>query len=81
MSEQILEIPIPMVLHCPVCGQQHIDEPDPDNGWLNPPHRSHLCLGCGCIWRPADVLTTGVAAIKTRGSKDTWGPHPKELTP
>src|SRR5574340_600312 len=24
-------------------------------GWDNPPHRSHLCHGCGHIWRPADV--------------------------
>jgi hypothetical protein len=33
--------------------------------WDNPPHRSHLCHGCGFIWRPADVPTNGVAAIKT----------------
>jgi hypothetical protein len=64
--------PIDMMLFCPKCGLQHIDAPDertPD--WTNPPHRSHLCHGCGCIWRPADVPTNGVAAIQTRGSKDT----------
>ncbi len=65
--------PLPMVLHCPACGLQHIDEATED--WPNPPHRSHLCHGCGHIWRPADVPTTGVAAVRTRGKAD--GPiHP-----
>lgn len=67
--------PIPMILHCPACGLQHIDEPDertPD--WSNPPHRSHLCHGCGHIWRPADVPTTGVAAIQTKGKADSLPP-------
>lgn len=69
------EAPIPMILHCPSCGLQHIDEPDertPD--WSNPPHRSHLCHGCGCIWRPADVATEGVRTISTAGKADTWKP-------
>ena len=39
--------------------------------WDNPPHRSHLCHGCGHIWRPADVPTNGVAAIKTKGKADS----------
>lgn len=42
--------------------------------WTNPPHRSHLCRpqdgGCGFVWRPADVPTNGVAAIKTKGQHD-----------
>lgn len=86
--------PVPMILHCPRCHLQHIDEPrHPGLGcrrevpqanpsvdgsgpvdletWMNPPHRSHLCAGCGFIWRPADVPTTGVAAITTRGQNDT----------
>lgn len=64
--------PLPMILHCPVCGEQHIDEPDPANGWLNPPHRSHECQSPGChfIWRPADVPTTGVQHLKSVGSAD-----------
>lgn len=62
--------PIPMVLHCPSCGTQHIDAPS--EGWDNPPHRSHLCDFCGCIWRPADVPTVGVAATETRSEADTW---------
>jgi hypothetical protein len=64
--------PVPMILHCPTCGFQHVDEPDPAADWDNPPHRSHLCAACGKIWRPADVLTTGVREIATRGSADTW---------
>jgi hypothetical protein len=46
------------------CGEPERDE------WDNPPHRSHLCHRCGHIWRPADVPTNGVAAIKTKGRAD-----------
>lgn len=76
--------PIPMILFCPACGLQHIDEPEgtgtfhgPDEApreivtWDNPPHRSHLCHECGHIWRPADVATEGVAAISTLGNADS----------
>lgn len=72
--------PIPMILHCPACGLQHVDAPDEadineisprEQRWDNPPHRSHLCHGCGHIWRPADVPTEGVAKIKTRGTADS----------
>lgn len=91
------QTPIDMVLHCPKCGMQHIDEDNyeelrieaaelgvdregerrlerwiEEREWSNPPHRSHLCHNrkCGHIWRPADVPTNGVAAIKTAGTKD-----------
>lgn len=72
-----------VILHCPSCHLQHIDAPDPDtvarsrigteavDVWRNPPHRSHLCHGCGFIWRPADVPTNGVAKIQTHGEKDS----------
>jgi hypothetical protein len=75
--------PINMVLFCPACGVQHIDAPEiPDphpsstgeddhDLWTNPPHRSHLCHGCGHVWRPADVPTNGVAAVKTKGKADS----------
>lgn len=77
--------PIPMLLYCPKCGLQHVDAPEmfeatvgiDSNGrpdWHNPPHRSHLCHGCGCIWRPADVPTNGVASIMSVGKADTWEP-------
>jgi hypothetical protein len=74
------EAPIPMVLHCPRCGTQHIDEPTED--WPNPPHRSHACQtpGCGTIWRPADVATAGVAFISTKGKSDNWSPVEPDLS-
>lgn len=64
--------PIPMLLFCPNCGKQHIDEPNPEIGWTNPDHRSHFCTFCGTIWRLADVPTMGVAKIETKGKADTW---------
>lgn len=75
-----LVVPIDMVLHCPVCHTQHIDAPDDPSTFpgdenlparTNPPHKSHLCHGCGHIWRPADVPTNGVADTKTRGKNDS----------
>ena len=72
IAERVNREPIPMVLHCPSCGAQHIDAPEPETGWDNPPHRSHSCRTCKTIWRPADVATTGVAAIATRGLVDNW---------
>lgn len=67
-------VPVPMLLWCPApgCGAQHIDAPEPETGWTNPPHRSHTCHACGAIWRPADFTTTGVAAILTKGKADTF---------
>lgn len=48
--------------------------------WTNPPHRSHLCAGCGHVWRPADVPTNGVAAVKTHGKADSPIHHPVRVT-
>jgi hypothetical protein len=50
--------------------------------WLNPPHKSHRCLNCNIVWRPADVPTNGVAKAKTVGSNDTkdYGVNPHEQT-
>jgi hypothetical protein len=76
--DRLRDGPIDMVLHCPACGLQHIDEPSPYaeaegfiGEWTNPPHRSHLCHGCGHIWRPADVPTNGVQAVDTKGKNDS----------
>lgn len=52
------------------CYAAHQGEPERCPKWDNPPHRSHLCLGCGHIWRPADVPTQGVEHIETRGAAD-----------
>ena len=68
--------PIPMILHCPSCGLKHIDRAS--GTWAKLPHRSHLCEGCGSVWRPADVPTVGVEAIKTAGKFDRiWPQQPK----
>lgn len=72
--------PIDMVLHCPNCNTQHIDEPHETatirggelciDQWANPPHRSHECQACHHIWRPCDTATNGVKSVLTRGKAD-----------
>lgn len=75
-------VPIPMILHCPRCHVQHVDEPDERTPeWDNPSHRSHLCHSCGCIWRPADVATEGVRDITTIGKADNWTPATPTAAP
>lgn len=87
LAQPQAETPIDMVLYCPSCHLQHIDAPElpesrtckPDGSpvivysdeWNNPPHRSHLCHGCGHVWRPADVPTNGVQAVTTKGKNDS----------
>lgn len=87
-STEDLSKPIDMIIHCPACHLQHIDELDkivigsnvpPKPYWSNPPHKSHLCAGCGLVWRVADVCTNGVKALKTRGKNDTEAMKP--MTP
>lgn len=75
-----VSVPIDMILHCPKCQYMHVDEAEPEKGWTNPPHKSHLCHECKWVWRPADVPTNGVAAIRTRGEHDSVPrpcPHPE----
>lgn len=67
ICDSVVAAPIDMVLHCPACGVQHLDSDE----WQNLPHRSHLCHYCGHIWRPADVPTNGVTALKTKGKNDS----------
>lgn len=62
--------PVDLLLFCPNCGEQHIDAPQPEKSWDNPPHRSHECQFCRHVWRPADVPTNGVASIVTKGRVD-----------
>lgn len=77
-----MDTPIDMVLHCPQCHKQHIDRNEGagmlaedvlsyGEPWRNRPHRSHLCHHCRFVWRPADVPTNGVAAVKTKGKNDS----------
>lgn len=55
-------IPIPVVLHCPHCHKQHIDE----GVWATRPHRTHQCVddaagyGCGKAFTPSGHRTFGV---------------------
>jgi hypothetical protein len=67
--------PLEIIIHCPKCGQQHIDQPeshvawerrlqlqenaDPER-WTNPPHKTHLCIYCWHKFKPMNVHTTGV---------------------
>lgn len=71
--------PLDMVLYCPACGHQHVDAPEPETGWRNPVHKSHRCGECLTVWRPADMPTNGVQAIKTRGKQDTWNGQATDL--
>jgi hypothetical protein len=66
----VVQTAVDMLLYCPNCGEQHIDEPQPEKNWTNPPHRSHECQDCGHIWRPCDLPTNGVAKILTQGQRD-----------
>lgn len=54
-----LDNPLPIVVHCPTCHQQHVDEGE----WAVRPHRTHLCSGCGATFRPALVHTVGVLVL------------------
>lgn len=67
-AARLIGATIDVVLYCPHCNTQHIDEPAP--GWDNPPHKTHLCRkdGCGHLWRPSDHCTNGV--LRTNSSKD-----------
>lgn len=55
--------PIDMILYCPACHEQHIDEPQPEKNWTNPPHREHECQRCEFRWKPSNYPTNGVAKI------------------
>jgi len=90
-QERERDAPIDMLLFCPQCGLQHVDARDPDGHtsveisgretrWENPPHRSHLCHGCGHIWRPCDRETNGVASLTTQGKAD-GSPVPQSAAP
>lgn len=46
-------------------------QPERCPAWTNPPHKSHLCHGCGHIWRPSDTPTNGVARTQSGKDNDT----------
>jgi hypothetical protein len=51
-----LELPVPMLLHCPLCSERHLDDGD----FATRVHHTHACQRCGHVWRPAIVPTVGV---------------------
>ena len=59
---------VPMILHCPKCGEKHVD------GGIfatTHVHRTHLCAKCGETWKPFPYATVGVedvAVYKMAGS-------------
>lgn len=55
---------VPMILHCPDCGERHVDEGD----FAARPHHTHACQTCGMVWRPAKQPTVGVRFLP--GFKD-----------
>lgn len=71
-EKPMAQSPIDILLFCPRCHFQHVDAPQPEKDWNNPPHRSHECQFCGCIWRPSDAATNGVEKIATKGKADNW---------
>lgn len=58
--------PVSMILFCPYCRRQHVDEGE----WVTRAHSSHACVYCNHVWRAADVPTVGVDEIKTKGDRD-----------
>lgn len=72
--------PVNLLLFCPNCGLQHIDAPNIEKAWDNPPHRSHECQRCFYTWRPSDRFTNGITAIDTAGAKDKSAkPRPRNF--
>ncbi len=56
--------PLPVLLFCPMCKKQHIDKLEPDGiDWRTRPHRKHLYLGCGHVWKPCALHTVGVETL------------------
>ncbi len=67
---ELRDVGIPCELFCPQCGAQHVDAPDTEQGWDNPPHRTHKCHACGHLWRPYPVATFGVLAQRPAASAE-----------
>lgn len=60
--------PIPLILHCPKCEHQHVDEGE----WATKPHKTHLCAFCKHEWRPSDEPTVGVAPDSDEAMRALW---------
>lgn len=65
--------PVPLALNCPTCGKEHVDSVDRVTGidWATRPHKTHLCLHCGALFKPHDHATVGVAQPATAPTDGT----------
>lgn len=68
-------IPIDVEVHCQKCGAQHIDQPQPEKEWTNPPHREHECQKCGHRFKLSNHPTNGVEALPEK-HRFTESTHP-----
>ncbi len=60
-----INLVIPLILHCPSCGERHIDEDE----FATMPHATHACQFCGLVWRPGVVDTVGVRFLPGYGPR------------
>lgn len=67
--------PTPMILDCPFCHSQHIDE----GSQATTAHRTHACQRCGRLWAPAVVPTVGVKFLP--GCKNDGEPTLADASP
>lgn len=72
-----------LVLFCPKCGGQHVDQGE----WAKRVHRTHLCEHCGELWRPRPHTTVGVTAPPgwlaerdLQRSEDGWNSFPSSTS-
>ena len=69
--------PLPMILHCPWCGDRHIDRGE----FATKVHHTHACQSCGEVWRPAVAPTVGVQFLPGFRDTDTDDRPRPELAP
>lgn len=64
LAKQVRELsePVQLLLACPECGVQHVDEDE----WAARYHHTHRCVACGNEWSPALRATVGVRVLATR---------------
>lgn len=65
-----LSAPVPLILACPECDVQHVDEGE----WATRRHGIHRCSACGHEWSPAARATVGVRMLQTTECTVPSGP-------
>jgi len=61
---EVAACPIPVVLHCPACGMQHVDS------LFAKPHAQHDCAGCRHRWTPHPAPTLGTLRAPRLGYRE-----------